>query len=63
MAQPLIIIIGAEITFLDDNKTKEYDIVKLHDSGHWVYTKTGNIERWFPVVRIHEIRRDIVRSQ
>ena len=54
----IIQIYKAEITFTDKT-TKTYEEVRMGEKANWVYTRNGEKERWFPVHRIIEVRRDI----
>lgn len=54
----VICVRNAEITFTDKT-TKNYQEVRMGEKAHWVYTRNGETERWFPADRIIEVRRDI----
>jgi len=76
MNRRMIEIKDAEITFKDTHQTCLYDLVILHQNAKWVTAVkyqhknkekpnevTKVITRWFPMVRIFEVRQDEQRDK
>jgi hypothetical protein len=58
----LTLITDGEVTFSDTKGTKKFDSIYIHPSSKWVKTTTTvqgkEAERWYPIRRVSEIRRD-----
>ena len=65
-----IVVKNGEITFKDTQQTTDYDEIRIQPSNKWIYSKKTKvdedkiteIERWYPMTRISEVRKTVVRN-
>ena len=67
----MIVIRDGEISFKDTRQTTEFETIRIEPRSKWVYSiktvidegKTKTIERWYPMTRISEVRKTVVRNE
>ncbi len=67
MDQKMIVVKDGEITFKDTRQIDDFDEIRISPNTKWIYTKKimknddGEklVERWYPLIRIYEVRKEI----